>query len=105
MTTIAAETHDLMSELCRHFGQVSGWDLHFTPAKRAPKEIRQEIENRASCCWISEISDGSRIAGFLHLESPEDASDQSGASVRTAYDDSTQGDFVEATMFAEVLAR
>jgi sigma-B regulation protein RsbU (phosphoserine phosphatase) len=101
MTTLTAETQDLMSELCRHFGQVSGWDLHFTPAKRSPEEIRRELESRASCCWISEISDGCRVAGFLHLESPEDATDH----FSTPGHRSTPGDFVEATLLAEVLAR
>lgn len=100
MTTITAETHDLMSELCRHFGQVSGWDLHFTPAKRAPEEIRQELDNRPNCCWISEINDGSRVAGFLHLESREEAD-----FLPSPGDESTQSDFVEATLLAEVLAR
>ena len=101
MTTLAVETHDLMSELCRHFGQVSGWDMHFTPAKRSPEEIRQELENRAGCCWISEISDGCRVAGFLHLETPDDAPGR----YATLGQESPRGDFVEATMLAEVLAR
>ena len=106
MTTLAAETHDLMSELCRHFGVVSGWELHFTPARRAPAEIRLELENQANCCWISEISDGSRVAGFLHLESSDDMTDR----LSTPWHDSTPGhdspgDFVEATLLAQVLAR
>src|SRR5436190_1330895 len=101
MTTVAVESHDLMSDLCRQFGQVSGWDLHYTPARRAPDEIRLELESRASCCWISEVNDGSRVAGFLHLESLEDESDPYSSLGR----ESTRGDFVEATMFAEILAR
>src|SRR5260370_35868320 len=101
MTSIVAETQDLMSELCRQFGQVSGWDLQFTPAKRAPEEIRLDLENQAGWCWISEINDGSRVAGFLHLESPDHTPDR----YATPGCESARGDFGEATMLAEVLAR
>ncbi len=101
MTTIAAEPHDLISELCRHFGQVSGWDLQYTPVNRAPDEIRLELEGRAGCCWISEISNGSRVAGFLHLESSDDGP----ARYARLDGESVRGDFVEATLLAEILAR
>ncbi len=53
--------------------------------------MRAEIEQRESCCWISDISDGSRTAGFLHLEQPEDGS--------------MPENFVETTLLAEALAR
>ncbi len=106
MTTIVAETHDLMSELCRQFGQISGWDLQFTPAQRAPEEIRAELESRAGCCWISEISDGTRVAGFLHLESPDAwGTADAGDLYSTGDCESARGDFVGATMLAETLAR
>ena len=118
MTTIAAETHDLMSDLCRHFGRVSGWNLHFTPAKRAPEDIRKDLENRPGCCWISEINDGSRVAGFLHLNSPDrESPDKVQDSLSALFQDSmfgqdsasgvatAQSAYVEVTMLAEVLSR
>jgi sigma-B regulation protein RsbU (phosphoserine phosphatase) len=112
MTTVAAETHDLMSELCRHFSRVSGWKMRFTPVKRAPPAIRRELENRPACCWLSEISDGSRVAGFLHLETSDDWVDQSGTdrvltsgSLSSPAFDSAEARFVEARALAEVLAK
>lgn len=91
MTTAVAQTQELIPELCRQFGQVCGWQMHFTPLHRPPREIRAELETRTSCSWFAEISDGNRPAGFLHLERPAD--------------DACAVDFVEATQFADMLAQ
>src|SRR4029077_21231523 len=85
------ESRELIPELCRQFGLVTGWPMHFTPLDRPPAEIREELENRPECCWFAEITDGTRPAGFLHLESADDAS--------------AAGNFVEATTLAEALGR
>ena len=90
MPTAAAQSRDLIPDLCRQFGVATGWSLHFTALTRPPAEIREELETRAECPWFAEISDGSRPAGFLHLELP---------------DDDAAGDFAEATLLAESLAQ
>src|SRR5438552_1867000 len=90
MTTVIAETNELIPELCRQFSQVTGWNLHFTPLNRAPDQIREELESSAACCWYAQISDGSRPAGFLHLEPPEEGTPAS--------------HFAEATTLAETLS-
>ena len=89
MTTAVAQTQDLIPELCRRFGQVCGWKMHFTPLHRPPREIREELESRSNCPWFAEINDGNRPAGFLRLEPPADEA----AAV----------DFDAATMLADVL--
>jgi sigma-B regulation protein RsbU (phosphoserine phosphatase) len=91
MTTQSTKTETPISTLCRRFGEISGWELHFTPVTRSPDEIRAEIEQAGNCCWISEISDGSRTAGFLHLRHPHDGS--------------LPENFVETSQMAESLAR
>ncbi len=91
MTTAVAQTQELIPELCRQFGQVCGWRMHFTPLHRPPREIRAELETQSSCAWFAEISDGNRPAGFLHLEPPAD--------------EASAVDFGEATMLAEILGR
>ena len=96
MTTVAAETHELIPELCRQFGEVTGWRLHFTPLDRSPVEFRAELENRSDCCWFAEISDGSRLVGFLHMESPSAESPSAG---------STTDSFFEAKRLAATLAK
>ncbi|HEY3966053.1 MAG TPA: GAF domain-containing SpoIIE family protein phosphatase [Planctomycetaceae bacterium] len=91
MTTVATEPRNPITVLCQRFGQVSGWELHFTPSTASPAEIRAEIERCENCCWITEISDGSRTAGFLHLEQPD-------AGVLPE-------NFIETKLLAEALAR
>lgn len=91
MTTAVTETQELIPDLCRQFGEVTGWPLHFAPLNRPPSEIRAELENRSDCCWFAEISDGSRPAGFLHIESP---------SAET-----NPGNLAEATLLAEALSQ
>lgn len=91
MTTVATASHDLIPELCRHFSQLTGWRMRFTPLDRAIEEIQAELESRPECCWMAALDDGSRPAGFLHLESPE----EEGAAAN----------FVDATNFARTLAR
>ncbi|MGE5191818.1 MAG: PP2C family protein-serine/threonine phosphatase [Deltaproteobacteria bacterium] len=90
MPTAVIETHELVPELCRQFGVITGWPMHFTALDRPPAEIREELENCPECPWFAEISDGSRPAGFLHLESPADEA---------------AGNFAEAASLAETLAR
>jgi sigma-B regulation protein RsbU (phosphoserine phosphatase) len=91
MTLTAPETHELIPELCRQFGEVTGWRLQFTPLDRSPREIRADLENRAACCWFTEVSAGSRPAGFLSMES--------------ATGDQTADRLVEATLLAESLSQ
>lgn len=91
MTTVATENHDLIPELCRHFSQLTGWRMHFTPLDRAVEEIQAELESRPECCWLAALDDGSRPAGFLHLEPPDETG-------RTT-------DFADAANFARTLAR
>jgi sigma-B regulation protein RsbU (phosphoserine phosphatase) len=100
----------LIADLCERFGQVSGWDLHFTPVTRSPAEVRAEIEHGGNCCWISEISNGIRTAGYLHLsQSNGPKSGDFGYSTfgdfSYADDGSLPKNFVEATLLAESLAR
>ncbi len=90
MPTAVTETPELIPELCRRFGAVTGWPMFFTALDRPPAEIREELENRPEVPWFAEISDGSRPAGFLHLELP--AGDAA-------------GDFDEATRLAQSLAQ
>jgi sigma-B regulation protein RsbU (phosphoserine phosphatase) len=91
MSTVATETHELIPELCRHFSQLTGWRMNFTPLDRAAEEIQAELEGRPECCWLAALDDGSRPAGFLHLESPEE--------------DGAATDFADAASFARTLAR
>src|SRR5262245_52282222 len=94
MTTVAAESHDLVSELCQHFSQIAGWRLGFTPPHRVPGEIGEELEKRENCAWFAEISDGSRTAGFLHLDEPEPSEGER-----------NRGNIVEVLALAESLAQ
>jgi sigma-B regulation protein RsbU (phosphoserine phosphatase) len=92
MTTIApSATHELIPELCRQFGEVTGWRLNFTPVDRSPREVRADLENRSDCCWFAEVSDGSRPAGFL--------------SIQPASAETTPANLVEATLLAETLSQ
>ncbi|MBI3866094.1 MAG: hypothetical protein HY290_29805, partial [Planctomycetia bacterium] len=91
MTTLAAEPRNSIALLCRRFAQVSGWDLQFTPVTHSPAEIRAELEQQGNCRWITEITDGSRPAGFLHIDQPEAVPPPHNLS--------------EATQLAESLAR
>lgn len=91
MTTAVAESQNLIADLCRQFGDVTGWEMRFTPLDRPAAEIQADLEARCECCWFAEINDGSRVAGFLHLEPPAD--------------DATAGNLATATMLAETLAQ
>lgn len=91
MPTTAMETHELIPELCRQFGDVTGWRLHFAPLDRSPVEMRRELENRSDCRWFAEVSNGSRPAGFLHME-PCSAG-------------STTENFTETVLLAETLSQ
>jgi sigma-B regulation protein RsbU (phosphoserine phosphatase) len=96
MIPAATATRDLIPELCGHFGQISGWELQFTPARRSPAEVRKELEDRADCCWLAGVGDVNRPAGFLHLVSP--------GTDDFANTEPPRCDFVKATALAEVLA-
>ncbi len=91
MTTVVTENHELIPEFCRQFGEATGWPMYFTPLNRSPAEIQEELESRTTCRWFARISNGSRPAGFLHLESAADV----GAAVN----------LYEATKFAETVAK
>src|SRR5579872_3408147 len=91
MTTAVAGSQNLIADLCRQFAEVTGWEMCFTPLDRPAAKIQADLEGRPECCWFAEINDGSRAAGFLHLEPPAD--------------DATAGNLATATMLAETLAQ
>ncbi len=91
MTIAVTDTQHLIPELCRQFGEVTGWRMHFTALDRPAAEIEAELETRPECTWFAEINDGGRPAGFLHLESPTDCA--------------TAENFAAATKLAETLAQ
>ena len=90
MAIAATETQDLIPELCQQFHQLTGWQLVYTPARRDYGEVQAQLRDQAEACWHAEISDGTRLSGFLHLEPPER--------------DEMRTSFVEASSLAETLA-
>src|SRR5262245_5080858 len=90
MVVIAPEAQGLLPDLLRQITQATGWRLQYPAPGRPADQIASQLESDTSCCWHRPLDDGSRPAGFLHLEPPVSGDDRAS--------------FLEATGLAEVLA-
>lgn len=72
MLSVARSTQDLIQDLCRQFGETTGWPLRYFPAVQESAEtIRARIEADGLPCSIHPIRNGEICVGLLVLDNPE----------------------------------
>ncbi|QDU02440.1 Phosphoserine phosphatase RsbU [Gimesia chilikensis] len=68
---LTAQPLDWIHGLCDQFTEITGWPLHFTPAKPGErKSLEAELCQNAKYCWYESIEDGKRTLGYLYLTLP-----------------------------------
>ena len=71
MSKVASRSTDWIQSVCRRFTDATGWPLQFTSAGPQDGEaVEDRLRRDAECCWYTEIHNGARRVGFLHVGLP-----------------------------------
>lgn len=75
MIQLARNTQDLIQDLCRQFGESTGWPLRYLHAtEQSPEIMKARLEDQGFHGTIHFVDDGEKAIGLLALQFPDDRS-------------------------------